>query len=155
MNKISYIPEGYNAVIPALAFRGAEAAIKWYKKVFGAKEKMRFDNPDGTIAHAEIVIGGDVIMISEENPEYNSSPKTLGGNSVNLCVYVPDVDDVMQKAIDNSAELVAAAKDEFYGDRSGRFIDPFGYRWIVATHIKDVSMEEMKKAMDEWMQQQN
>ena len=151
MNKYSYIPEGYNAVIPALAFKGADAAIKWYINVFGAKEKMRFDNPDKTVAHAEITIGDCVVMISEENPQYNSSPKTLGGNSVNLCVYVPDVDAVIQKAVDNGAGLIMPAKDEFYGDRSGRLEDPFGYRWIVSTHIKDVSEEEMKKAMDEMM----
>lgn len=149
MSKVSYIPEGYNAVIPALAFKGAGAAITWYKNVLGAKEKMRFENPDKTIAHAEITIGGDVIMISEEMPEYNTSPKTLGGNSINLCVYVPDVDNVIKKAVGEGATLIAAAKDEFYGDRSGRFEDPFGYRWIVSTHIKDVSEEDMKKAMDE------
>src|SRR6266540_3122816 len=98
MNKNSYIPEGYNAVIPALAFQGADAAIKWYVNVFGAKEKMRFNSPDGTVAHAEITIGGDVVMLSEENAQYNSSPMTLKGNSVNLCIYVPDVDAVIKKA---------------------------------------------------------
>jgi len=153
MNKLSYIPEGYNAVIPALAFKGADAALKWYIHVFGAEEKMCFDNPDGTIAHAEIIIGGNIIMISEENPLYNSSPKTLGGNSVNLCVYVPDVDAVMQKAVENGAGLIAPAKDEFYGDRSGRLEDPFGYKWIVSTHVKNVSEDEMRKAMQEMMQQ--
>jgi len=152
MAKFSYIPKGYNAVIPALAFKGADAAIKWYVKILGAKEKMRFDNPDKTIAHAEITLGDSVIMLSEENPEFNSSPKTLGGNSVNLCAYVPDVDTVFQKALDNGARAIAPPKDEFYGDRSGRFEDPFGYRWIVATHVKDVSEAEMKKAMDEMMQ---
>ena len=149
MNKVSYIPEGYNAVIPALAFKGADAAIKWYVNVFGAKEKMRFDNPDGTIAHAEITIGDNVIMLAEENPEYNSSPKTLKGNSVNLCIYLPDVDAVVKKATANGAKLLMPVEDQFYGDRSGRIEDPFGYRWIIATHIKDVSEEEMKKAMRE------
>jgi PhnB protein len=151
MNKNSYIPEGYNAVIPALAFKGADAAIKWYKNVFDAKEKMRFDNPDGTVAHAEITVGDCVIMLSEENPEYNRSPKTLNGNSVNLCIYVPDVDATIKKAIDSKAKLIKPAEDQFYGDRSGRFEDPFGYLWIVATHVKDVSEEDMKKAMDEMM----
>ena len=145
----SYIPDGYNAVIPALTFKGAVAALKWYVNIFNAKEKMRFDNPDGTIAHAEITIDDNVIMISEENLQYNSSPKTLGGNSVNLCVYVPDVDAVIKKGVANGAKLIAEPKDEFYGDRSGRFEDPFGYRWIVSTHIKDVSEEEMQKKMEE------
>ena len=148
MTKASYIPEGYNAVIPALAFKGAEAAIKWYVKVFDAKEKMRFDNPDNTVAHAEITIGADVVMLAEENPQYNSSPKTLKGNSVNLCVYVPNVDAVIKKATENGAKLIKPAEDQFYGDRSGRIEDPFGYRWIISTHVRDVSQTEMKKAME-------
>ncbi|MDP4263788.1 MAG: VOC family protein [Bacteroidota bacterium] len=153
MNKYSYIPEGYNAVIPALAFKGADAAIKWYKNVFDAKEKMRFDNPDKTVAHAELVIGDSVVMLSEENPQYNKSPKTLNGNSVNLCIYVPDVDKTIEKAVGNKAKLLMAAQDQFYGDRSGRIEDPFGYTWIISTHVKDVSEEEMQKAMKEMAQQ--
>jgi len=149
MAKTSYIPEGYNAVIPALAFKGADAAIKWYKNVFDAKEKMRFDNPDKTVAHAELTIGDDVIMLSEENPEFNKSPKTLKGNSVTLCMYVPDVDATIKKALDNNAKLIKPAEDQFYGDRSGRIEDPFGYLWIISTHVRDVSQEEMKKAMEE------
>ena len=148
MNKKSYIPEGYNAVIPALAFHGADAAIKWYKSVFSAKERMRFDNPDRTVAHAELDLGDSVIMLSEENPEFNKSPQTLKGNSVNLCVYVPDVDAIIKKAVDNKAKLIKPAENQFYGDRSGRIEDPFGYVWIISTHVKDVSQEEMKKAMD-------
>ena len=153
MNKKSYIPEGYNAVIPALTFKGADAAIKWYKNVFNAKEKMRFDSPDGTVAHAEIALDDNVIMLSEENLQFNSSPKTLKGNSVNLCIYVPDVDATIKKAVDNKAKLIKPAEDQFYGDRSGRIEDPFGYLWIIATHVKDVSQEEMKKAMDEMAQE--
>ena len=148
MNK-NYIPEGYNAVTPALAFKGADAAIKWYVNVLGAKEKMRFDNPDKTIGHAEITIADSVIFLADENLQYNKSPKTLNGNSVNLCVYVPDVDAVIQKAVDNGAKLIMPATDQFYGDRSGRFEDPFGYIWIVSTHITDVSEEEMQKKMKE------
>ena len=154
MNKVSYMPKGYNAVIPALAFKGAEAAIKWYVKVLGAKEKMKLSNPDGTIGHAEITIGDDVVMLSEENPQYNKSPKTLNGTSINLCVYVPDVDAVIKKATENGAKVLIPAADQFYGDRSGRIEDPFGYIWIIATHIKDVSQQEMKKAMDEMMSHQ-
>ena len=153
MNKKSYIPEGYNAVIPALAFKGADAAIKWYKNVFNAKEKMRFDSPDGTVAHAELTLDDNVIMLSEENPQFNNSPKTLKGNSVNLCIYVPDVDATINKAVDNKAKLIKPAEDQFYGDRSGRIEDPFGYLWIISTHVKDVSQEEMKKAMDEMAQE--
>src|ERR1051326_7921595 len=141
MNKISYIPKGYNAVIPALAFHGADSAIKWYANNFGAKEKMRFNSPDGTIAHAEITLGDNVIMVSEENLQYNKSPKTLKGNSVNLCIYVPDVDAVIKKAIHNGAKLLIEPADQFYGDRSGG--------------IKDPSEKEMKKAMDEMAQEQH
>ena len=149
MKKNSYIPEGYNAVMPALAFKGADAAIRWYVTVLDAKEKMRFDNPDKTIGHAEIIIGDSVVFLADENLQYNKSPKTLNGNSVNLCVYVEDVDAVIQKAIDNGAKLIMPAADQFYGDRSGRFEDPFGYIWIVSTHIRDVSEEEMHKKMEE------
>ena len=149
MSKVSYIPKGYDVVIPALAFHGADAAIKWYVNVLGAKEKMRFNTPDGKIAHAEITLGDNVIMLSEENLEYNRSPKTLKGNSVNLHVYVPDADATIKKATANGAKLVMPAEDQFYGDRSGRIEDPFGYIWIVSTHVKDVSQEEMKKAMDQ------
>jgi PhnB protein len=152
MEPKSYIAQGYTAVIPALCFQGASAAIDWYKKIFNAKEKLRMENPDKTIAHAEIVIDDCPLMISEEYPQYNSSPKTLGGNSINLCIYVPDVDAVIQNAVDNGANLIMPAEDQFYGDRSGRFEDPFGYRWIVSTHVRDVSEEEMKKAMEEMAQ---
>jgi PhnB protein len=153
MNKYSYIPEGYNALVPALAFNGADAAIKWYVNVFDAKEKMRFEAPDKTVVHGEITIGDSVIMVSEENPQYNKSPKTLNGNSVNLYIYVPDVDETIEKALDNNAKLLIPAEDQFYGDRSGRIEDPFGYIWIISTHIKDVSEEEMKKAIEQMMPQ--
>src|SRR5260221_10343241 len=149
MNKYKYIPEGYNAVTPALAFKGAATAINWYKKIFDAKEKMRFDNPDKTIGHAELIIGDSVIFISDENLEFNKSPRTLNGNSVNLYVYVEDVDAVIRNAVGNGAQLIKPAEDQFYGDRSGRLQDPFGYLWIVSTHVKDVSEEEMHKKMEE------
>jgi len=152
MKKHAYIPKGYNAVMPALAVKDAASAIKWYQKVFGATEKMVLKNPDNTIAHGEITISDTVVMVSEENPQYNKSPKTLNGNSVNLCMYVQDVDTVVKKAIENGARVLIPVEDQFYGDRSGRIEDPFGYIWIVSTHIRDVSEEEMKKIMDEMMQ---
>jgi PhnB protein len=155
MKKVSYIPDGYNAVIPALAFHGADAAIKWYVNNLGAKEKMKLNSPDGTIAHAELTIGDDVIMLAEENLQYNQSPQTLKGNSVNLCIYVQDVDAVVKKATSNGAKLLMPITDQFYGDRSGRIEDPFGYVWVIATHTKDVSQAEMKKAMDEMMEHQH
>jgi PhnB protein len=147
--KKNHVPKGYNAVMPALAFNGADAAISWYINVFDAKEKMRLMGPDNTVSHAEISIGDSVIMISEQMDDYNQTPKKLGGNSVNLYVYVPDVDATMQKAVDNKAKLVMKPEDQFYGDRSGRFEDPFGYVWIISTHVKEVSEEEMRKVMAE------
>ncbi len=146
------IPEGYNAVMPALCFNGAAEAMEWYKKIFGATEKMKMVDSDGKVVHGEIVIGGSVLMISEEYPQYNKSPKTLGGNSINLSIYVPDVDAVLKSAVENGAKLLMAAEDQFYGDRSGRIEDPFGYIWIISTHIKNVSEEEMQKLMQEMNQ---
>jgi PhnB protein len=148
----SLIPEGYNAVMPALCFNGAAAAMEWYKKIFGATEKMKMTDNEGKVVHGEIVIGGSVLMVSEEFPQYNKSPKTLGGNSINLCIYVPDVDAVMQNAVEDGAKLLMHAEDQFYGDRSGRIEDPFGYVWIISTHIKDVSEEEMQKIMQDMNQ---
>ena len=151
MNKYSYIPEGYNAVIPALAFKGADAAINWYVNVFDAKEKMRLDNPDKTVAHAELIIGDSVIMLSEENPQYNNkTPKSVNGNSISLHVYVEDVDDTIKKAVQNGATLLMAPMDMFYGDRVGNIEDPFGYSWVLATHIKTVPEAEMRKKAEEF-----
>jgi len=116
---------------------------------------MKLNSPDGTIAHAELTIGDDVIMLAEENLQYNQSPQTLKGNSVNLCIYVQDVDAVVKKATSNGAKLLMPITDQFYGDRSGRIEDPFGYVWVIATHTKDVSQAEMKKAMDEMMEHQH
>ncbi len=149
MAKKSYIPQGYSAVIPALAFKGAAAAIDWYSSIFGARVKMRMDNPDKTIGHAEIVIGDSLVFLADENPKFNTSPKTLKGNSVNLCVYVENVDEVVKKAVAKGAKEVLPVTDQFYGDRSGRIEDPFGYVWLVATHIRDVSEEEMHRKMEE------
>lgn len=155
MKTTGYIPDGYNAVIPALAIRGAADAMEWYKKVFGAKEKMKFTDNEGKVMHGEITIEDNVIMISEENLQQDKNPQPANSNAVNMCVcvYVPDVDKVLKKATDNGAKLLMPAKDEFYGDRSGRIEDPFGYVWVLQTHIKDVSEQEMKKIMGEMMKE--
>ncbi|MEP6746528.1 MAG: VOC family protein [Bacteroidota bacterium] len=145
----SYVPKGYSAVVAAINMPGAAAAMEWYKKVFNAKEKMRLTEPDGKLAHGEIDIDGTVIMIAEENTAYNRSPKTLNGTSVVFSIYVPDADAAIQKAIDAGATLITSAADQFYGDRTGRIEDPFGYKWMVSTHIKDVSAEEMQRQLDE------
>ena len=149
MSKFSYIPEGYNAVTPALAIRSADKAIEWYKDIFKAEEKMILKDQQGTIVHAELVIGDVVIMLAEENPEYNCSPLTAGHNTINLFLYTADVDDLVRRAVEKGAKVIRPLEDQFYGDRSGRFQDPFGYIWVVSTHIKDVSNEEMEKIMAE------
>ena len=149
MSKNSFIPDGYNAVVPGLAFRNASAAIEWYKTVFGAKEKLRLEDPNKTIAHAELVIGDCVLMLAEENPEYNRSAKSVGGNSVNLHLYVPDADATIKKAADNKAKVTRPVEEMFYGDRVGRIEDPFGYTWNVATHVRDVPEKELRAKMKE------
>lgn len=149
MNKTSYVPQGYNAITPGLAFQSTAAAIEWYKNVFGAKEKSRMENPDKTLAHAELQVGDSLLFLADENPQFNNkSPKKTNGNSINLYLYVPDVDATIKKAQANKARVIQTPEDMFYGDRCGRIEDPFGYEWTVATHVKDVSEAEMKKAME-------
>src|SRR5215471_18710451 len=104
MGTFSYIPQGYNAVSPALAIRSADKAITWYKNVFKAEEKMILKDQSGTIVHAELTIGDVVIMLAEENAEYNCSPLTLGGNTINLFLYSADVDDLVKRAVDQGAK---------------------------------------------------
>ena len=143
---VSHIPAGCHAVTPYLMIKGAASAIEFYKNVFGATLFMRLDGPDGKIAHAEIKIGDSVIMLADESVERgNSSPQTLGGTGVFIALYVPDVDAVAQKAVAAGAKLLIPVADQFYGDRSGRLEDPYGHIWLIATHIEDVSSEEMQK----------
>ena len=144
----SYIAGGYHAVTPALAIKNAHEAIEWYKEIFGATERTRLTDKEGIVLHGEIQIADSAVMVSEENPKYNASPKTLRGNSVNLFVYVEDAETTINKALEKGARLVMPIEDHFYGDRSGRIEDPFGYIWIVSTHVRDVSEEEMKKIME-------
>jgi PhnB protein len=140
------IPDGYPRVIPYLSVDGADAAIDFYTKVFGARERMRLPNPDGRIGHAEVEIGDAVIMLADPFPEMSiQSPHQLGGTAVTIMVYVEDVDAVFERAIQAGASASRAVEDQFYGDRSGQFIDPFGHRWSIATHIEDVSDEEMAR----------
>mgnify|MGYP001455417450 CR=1 FL=1 len=144
------IPEGYPRVTPYLNVVGAADAIAWYAKVLGATERMRLDGPGGTIAHAEVGLGGSVIMLADEFPEMgNKSPATLGGTPVSLMVYVEDVDATYATALAAGATEVDPVQDKFYGDRSGMFRDPWGHEWTVSTHVEDVSEEEMARRMAE------
>lgn len=144
----SHIPEGNSAVTPYLFIDGAAEAIDYYAKVFNAMEIMRMPGPGGKLMHAEIKIGDSVIMLADENPDYNAlGPKSVGGTPVMICAYVKDVDSVVEAAIAAGGTLEREVQDQFYGDRSGAVVDPFGHRWTIATHIEDVSPEEMEKRM--------
>jgi PhnB protein len=142
------VPEGYSTVTPYLIVSGAAAAIDYYKKAFGATELMRFGTPDGKVAHAEIQIGGSRMMLADENPEQGyRSPRSLGGSGTGIMLYLDDVDAVFTRAIESGARVHQPVQDQFYGDRSGTLIDPFGHMWTVATHVEDVSEEEMERRM--------
>lgn len=146
------IPPGYGGVTPYLIIRDAERALAFYGEVFGAKPALRLDYPDGRVAHAEMKIGEGYVMISEEMPEMGfRGPLAQGGTPVSLLVYVEDVDAVFTKAIAAGAENKRPVADQFYGDRSGTIVDPFGHVWTIATHKKDMSPEEMQRAMEREM----
>jgi len=140
------VPEGYQSVTPYLLINGAAKAIDFYKQVFGATELMRFDAPGGKIGHAELMIGDSRLMLADEYPEMGfKGPQSYGGSGVLIHLYVTAVDAVVAKATAAGARIVKPVQDQFYGDRTGTFEDPFGHLWGIATHIEDVSMEEMKR----------
>jgi PhnB protein len=149
MASVKPIPEGYHNVTPYLFVKAAPLAIDFYKTVFGAAEIVRMPGPDGKIMHAELKIGDSIVMLADENPHNGvMSPQTVGGYSVGLHVYVENVDAVIQKALEHGAKALRPIKNQFYGDRSGSVLDPFGHMWSVATHVEDVSPEEMRKRMN-------
>jgi len=155
MSKVSPIPKGYNSITPYLVVKGAAQAIEYYKKVFGATEAVRMNGPDGKIAHAELQIGDSRIMLADENPSMGAgytSATTIGASPVSLYLYLPDVDRVIERAAGAGGKVLRPAKDQFYGDRSGFIQDPFGHLWGIATHVEDVSPEEMKERMKKAMQ---
>jgi PhnB protein len=146
------IPEGYPRVTPYLCTDGAAAAIDFYVSVLGAVEKMRMPAPGGRIGHAELELGDAVVMLADEYPDIGfRSPKSVGGTPVTLHVYVEDVDAVFAKALALGSTEVSPVKNEFYGDRTGQFEDPFGHRWTVATHVEDIPADEMEKRAAEAM----
>ena len=143
---VSPVPAGYHNLVPYLSIDGAAAAIDFYCKVLGGTVSMRLDGPDGRIGHAELKFGDSTIMLADYCPEVgNKSPSALGGSPVCLLLYVPDVDAVFKQALAAGAQETRAVKDQFYGDRSGVFTDPWGHIWNVATHVEDVSPEEMSR----------
>ena len=138
------IPDGYHSVTPYLIVKGAVGALECYKKGLGATELFRIDAPGGKIGHAEIKIGDSPIMLADENSEIGArSPQTIGGTPVFIMLYVENVDDRFKQALDAGATEVQAIQDQFYGDRSGTLKDPYGHLWTIATHVEDVSPEEI------------
>jgi PhnB protein len=143
--KVAPIPAGYHTVTPHLVCRGAAKAIEFYKKAFGAEEVLRLAMPDGRLAHAEINIGGSMIMLHDEAPDWKAfSPQTVGDTSVSIMLYVNDVDAVFKRAIAAGATSTMEVADQFYGDRAGGLKDPFGHKWHIATHIEDVAPDEIQ-----------
>jgi PhnB protein len=144
--KVKAIPDEYRAATPYLTVKNAAGALDFYKQAFGATELMRMGSPDGKIGHAEIKIGDAIVMLSDEFPEMGVlSPETIGGSPVAIHLYVEDVDAVATRAIAAGAKVVRPVENQFYGDRGGKFTDPYGHNWWLATHIEDVSPDEMKK----------
>ena len=140
------IPEGYRTATPYLIIKGAAEAIDFYKRTFGATELLRMADPQGRIGHAEIKIGDSVIMLADEHPAMGyRGPRSLGGSSVSILLYLENVDGVFERAIKAGAKAQRAVADQFYGDRSGTLEDPFGHVWTVATHVEDVPAEELQR----------
>ncbi len=148
------IPDGYHSVTPYLIISGAAKALAFYKAAFGATEFLRMDGPEGRIMHAEIRIGDSVIMLADESTDVKVvSPTTLNGTAISLMVYVEDVDTVFNQAIAQGAFPRRAVQNQFYGDRSGTLVDPFGHVWTISTHIEDLSAEEMNQRAEAMMRQ--
>ena len=144
-SKVKAIPEGRGGAIPYLCVHDAAEALEFYVAAFGATELMRFEMPGGAIGHAEIAIGDALVMLADEHPDLEfRSPRALGGSPVTVHLYVEDVDAFVERAVAAGATLTRPVEDQFYGDRSGQLVDPFGHVWHVATHVEDVGLDEMQ-----------
>jgi PhnB protein len=149
-DKPNPIPDRYRRVTPALIVRGGVKALEYYAEVFGATERLRYPGPDGTIAHAEIEIGDSVIIVEDESPYMGTTappPGGLDGSPTFQYIYVEDVDAVVDRAVKLGATLKRSPQDQFYGDRDGFIVDPFGHGWTIASHVEDVAPEEMMRRM--------
>jgi len=146
------IPDGYHSITPFLTVRDAARAIEFYKQAFGALERGVMKAPDGKVMHAELMIGNSIIMLSDEFPEYGAlSPQSIGGSGMGLHIYLDGVDAAFDRALKAGAQVEMPVMDQFWGDRYGKLKDPFGHKWSIGTHVKDLSMDEMKRGMDEAM----
>jgi PhnB protein len=141
------VPDRYHTITPHIVCKPAAKAIEFYAKAFGAEDQGQMLGPDGLVMHAEIKIGDSVIMLSDEMEGGGKSPVTLGGNHGALMIYVENVDKAFERAIAAGAKVDVPLENQFWGDRYGRVLDPFGHKWALATHIEDVSMEEMERRM--------
>jgi len=149
--KVKPIPEGYSTVVSYISVKGASDAIAYYKKAFGAQELMRMPGPDGTIGHAELKFGDSIVMMADEmnHPDaISKSPRTLGGVTSGLCLYVEDCDAVFNQAVAAGGKVRRPLATMFYGDRSGTIEDPFGQVWTISTHVEDVPPDELKRRME-------
>ncbi len=149
------IPDGYHTATAYLIVKDAASALEFYRKVFGATELMRLPGPGGKVMHAEMQFGDSRIMLADEFPEMGArSPHAFGGSPVSMHLYVEDVDARFKKAIAAGATEKRPVKDQFYGDRSGTLVDPFGHVWTIATHKEDLSPEEVTKRFKAEMKEQ-
>jgi len=150
--QVKSTPEGVHTLTPYISVKGAAEALAFYRSALGAEELFRLDMPDGRVGHAELRIGDSRMMLADEMPDMADavarSPRTLGGTTFGLHVYVPDVDAAFRRAINAGGAVKRPVQDQFYGDRSGTFADPFGHVWTLATHIEDVSPEEMRRRIE-------
>jgi PhnB protein len=148
MAKANPIPAGFTSVTPHLVIAGVKEAIEFYRKAFGATARSQLEGPGGKVVHAEIEIGGAMLMLAEEMPEWGAlGPRSTKGSPVSVHLYVPDVDAVVERAVKAGARVTMPVADQFWGDRYGTLEDPYGHRWGVATHMRDVSEREMAEAM--------
>jgi PhnB protein len=151
-DKVKPIPEGFHSVTPSLVIKEASKAIDWYVKALGAQELYRMPGPDGRLMHAEIKIGNSIIMLNDEMPDMGGKgPLALGGTPVSLMIYCEDSDALFNRAVGAGATVRMPLEDAFWGDRWGMVVDPFGHIWSIATRKQNLSVEEMKRAMDEFM----
>jgi uncharacterized glyoxalase superfamily protein PhnB len=145
--QVKAVPDGFHTITPAIVVRGAAKAIDFYKQAFGAEVIGRMDAPDGKVMHAEIRIGNSMLMLSDEYPEWGANgPETIGGTPVSLCLYVEDCDTVFNRAVEEGATIKMPPSDQFWGDRYAKVSDPFGHTWSIATHIKDLTHDEVMQA---------
>jgi PhnB protein len=151
MAQVKPIPEGYSSVVTYISVKGASDAIAYYKKAFGAEERVRMPMPDGKVGHAELKIGDSIVMLADEmdHPEaIAKSPRTLGGVTSGLCLYVADCDALFERAVAAGGKVRRPLTNQFYGDRCGTIEDPFGQVWTISTHVEDVPPDEMKRRME-------